>query len=98
LDLGRVREAEVRRRKARVLRDRDDVEEREDRRARRHHEVHARDQLQARRRRGEAVVVVTPEELGDRAEIHDVIVRYGWAIDTKDWALLDTCFTGDAHV
>ncbi len=31
-------------------------------------------------------------------EIGDVIVRYGWAIDTKDWALLDTCFTDDAHV
>ncbi|HYL50580.1 MAG TPA: nuclear transport factor 2 family protein [Acidimicrobiia bacterium] len=41
---------------------------------------------------------MTPEELADRAEIHDVIVRYGWAIDTKDWALLDSCFTGDAHV
>ena len=39
-----------------------------------------------------------PQELSDRAEIHDVIVRYGWAIDTKDWALLDTCFTDDAHV
>jgi 3-phenylpropionate/cinnamic acid dioxygenase small subunit len=41
---------------------------------------------------------VTPAELSDRAEIHDVIVRYGWAIDTKDWDLLDTCFTDDAFV
>ena len=41
---------------------------------------------------------MTPQELSDRAEIQDVIVRYGWAIDTKDWALLDTCFTDDAHV
>ena len=41
---------------------------------------------------------MTPEELSDRAEISDVIVRYGWSIDTKDWALLDTCFTDDAHV
>ena len=40
----------------------------------------------------------SPQELADRAEIHDVIVRYGWAIDTKDWALLDTCFTEDAEV
>ena len=40
----------------------------------------------------------SPQELADRAEIHDVIVRYGWAIDTKDWALLDTCFTADADV
>ena len=38
------------------------------------------------------------EELADRAEIHDVVVRYGWALDTKDWALLDTCFTDDAEV
>jgi hypothetical protein len=30
----------------------------------------------------------SPQELADRAEIQDVIVRYGWAIDTKDWALL----------
>ena len=35
------------------------------------------------------------QELADRAEIQDVIVRYGWAIDTKDWDLLDTCFTAD---
>ena len=40
----------------------------------------------------------SPQELADRAEIHDVIVRYGWAIDTKDLALLDTCFTADAEV
>jgi 3-phenylpropionate/cinnamic acid dioxygenase small subunit len=43
-------------------------------------------------------VPYTPQELSDRAEIHDVIVRYGWAIDTKDWDLLDTCFTADAYV
>ena len=40
----------------------------------------------------------TPQQLVDRAEIADVIVRYGWAIDTKDWALLDTCFQPDAQV
>src|SRR4029079_492915 len=40
----------------------------------------------------------SPQDLADRAEIQDVIVRYGWAIDTKDWALLDTCFTADAEV
>ena len=40
---------------------------------------------------------MTPEECCDRAEIHDVVIRYGWAIDTKDWALLDTCFTDDAE-
>jgi 3-phenylpropionate/cinnamic acid dioxygenase small subunit len=40
----------------------------------------------------------SPQELADRAEIQDVLVRYGWAIDTKDWELLDTCFTDDAEV
>ncbi|HVJ96597.1 MAG TPA: nuclear transport factor 2 family protein [Acidimicrobiia bacterium] len=40
----------------------------------------------------------TPQQVADRAEIHDVIVRYGWAIDTKDWALLDECFLPDAHL
>ena len=88
VDLRRVREGEERRRQARVLRDRDDVDERADRQAGRHHEVHARDQLQARRRRAEAAARDaddSPEQLSDRAEIHDVIVRYGWAIDTKDW-------------
>jgi len=38
------------------------------------------------------------QELSDRAEIGEVIFRYGWAIDTKDWDLLDTCFTADAQV
>lgn len=38
------------------------------------------------------------QDLADRAEIHDLVVRYGWAIDTKDWELLDTVFTPDAFV
>ena len=38
------------------------------------------------------------QELSDRAEIQDLIVRYGWAIDTKDWELLDTIFTPDAFL
>jgi hypothetical protein len=37
-------------------------------------------------------------ELSDRIEINDLLVRYTTAIDTKDWALLDTCFTPDADV
>ena len=40
---------------------------------------------------------MTPDELSDRAEITDVVHRYGWAIDTQDWDLLDTCFTDDAY-
>jgi SnoaL-like protein len=43
-------------------------------------------------------VSYSPDQLSDLAEIRDVLVRYGWAIDTKDWALLDTCFTADATV
>ena len=37
----------------------------------------------------------TPQELSDRAEIHDVIVRYARAIDSKDWDSPDTVFTAD---
>jgi len=40
----------------------------------------------------------TLEELSDRLEIQDLLTRYTVAIDQKDWALLDTCFTPDAHV
>jgi 3-phenylpropionate/cinnamic acid dioxygenase small subunit len=40
----------------------------------------------------------TPEQLSDRAEIQDVIHRYAWSIDTRDWDTLDTCFTEDAYV
>ena len=41
---------------------------------------------------------MTVGELSDRIEIQDLLVRYARAIDTKDWDLLDTCFTPDAHV
>ena len=34
----------------------------------------------------------------DRLAIEDVIVRYTIAIDEKDWDLLDTVFTPDAHL
>ncbi|MGQ0825988.1 MAG: nuclear transport factor 2 family protein [Actinomycetota bacterium] len=37
-------------------------------------------------------------ELADRAEILDVIHRYAWALDTRDWDSLDTCFTADAFL
>jgi 3-phenylpropionate/cinnamic acid dioxygenase small subunit len=37
-------------------------------------------------------------EISDRIRIQDLLVRYTRAIDTKDWALLDGCFTPDAHV
>jgi len=37
-------------------------------------------------------------QLRDRIEIQDLLVRYATALDTKDWVLLDTCFTKDARV
>ncbi len=38
------------------------------------------------------------QEISDRIEINDLLTRYTVAIDTKDWNLLDTCFTPDAQV
>jgi len=38
------------------------------------------------------------EEISDRIQIDDLLTRYTVAIDTKDWALLDRCFTPDARV
>lgn len=38
------------------------------------------------------------QEISDRLEIQDLLTRYTRAIDTKDFALLDTCFLHDAHV
>ena len=38
------------------------------------------------------------QEIGDRLEIEQLIVRYTVAIDNKDWELLDTVFTPDAEL
>ena len=38
------------------------------------------------------------QELSDRAEITDVLVRYTRAIDTGEWDRLDTVFTPDAQI
>jgi 3-phenylpropionate/cinnamic acid dioxygenase small subunit len=35
-------------------------------------------------------------ELVDRLAIQELVVRYAWAIDTKDWAALDSVFLPDA--
>jgi hypothetical protein len=43
-------------------------------------------------------MALTLQELSDRIEIADLLTRYTTAIDTKDWDLLDTCFTPDADV
>ena len=37
------------------------------------------------------------EVSNDREQITDVLVRYATAIDTRNWALLRTCFTPDAR-
>ena len=36
-------------------------------------------------------------EISDRLEIEQLMVRYIEAIDSKDWGLLDSVFTEDAH-
>ena len=38
----------------------------------------------------------TMQMLVDRAAIVDITHRYCWALDTKDWPVLDTIFTVDA--
>lgn len=38
------------------------------------------------------------QEISDRLEIQQLMVRYARAIDTRDYPLLDTCFVPDAHV
>lgn len=38
------------------------------------------------------------QEISDRFRIADLLTRYTVAIDTKDYALLDSCFTPDAHL
>ena len=37
-------------------------------------------------------------EIADRLAIEDLLTRYCQAIDTRDWALLDTVFVTDAHI
>ena len=38
------------------------------------------------------------QEISDRLEIEDVLIRYTRAIDTDDWDQLDTVFTPDAAI
>ena len=38
------------------------------------------------------------QQVSDRIEIDDLLVRYTRAIDEKDWALLDTVFVPDADI
>jgi len=41
---------------------------------------------------------VTLDEISDRLEIQDLMVAYCYAIDNRDWDLLDTIFTPDAII
>ena len=38
------------------------------------------------------------EEISDRLEIQDLMVRYSYAIDSRNWDALDDVFTPDAHI
>jgi hypothetical protein len=38
------------------------------------------------------------QEISDRIEINDLLIRYTKAIDQKDWKLLDSVFTPDAQL
>jgi hypothetical protein len=38
------------------------------------------------------------QEISDRLEIEDLLVRYSHAVDTHQWELLDEIFTADAHI
>ncbi len=38
------------------------------------------------------------QEISDRLEIQDLFARYCFAIDERDWDVLDTIFTADAQI
>ncbi|MCM6777694.1 nuclear transport factor 2 family protein [Nocardia sp. CDC159] len=38
------------------------------------------------------------QEISDRLEIEDLMVRYSHAVDAGRWELLDEIFTADAHI
>ncbi|WP_405495271.1 nuclear transport factor 2 family protein [Nocardia sp. NBC_00511] len=38
------------------------------------------------------------QEISDRMEIADLMVRYSHAVDTHEWETLDEIFTPDAHI
>jgi hypothetical protein len=39
-----------------------------------------------------------PQEVSDRLEVYDLLARYSWCIDSRDWDGLDPLFTDDAHL
>lgn len=38
------------------------------------------------------------QQISDRLEIEDLMVRYSHAVDTRQWKLLDEIFTADAEI
>jgi 3-phenylpropionate/cinnamic acid dioxygenase small subunit len=42
--------------------------------------------------------MLTIEEISDRLEIQDLLIRYSHAVDTWDWDLYRTVFTEDAYI
>jgi 3-phenylpropionate/cinnamic acid dioxygenase small subunit len=43
-------------------------------------------------------MALSVQEISDRIEINDLLIRYTRGIDQKDWKLLDTVFTPDAEL
>jgi SnoaL-like domain len=43
-------------------------------------------------------MVLSLQELSDRMELNDLIVRYSTAVDRRDWDLYETLFTDDATI
>jgi hypothetical protein len=44
------------------------------------------------------VAMLSLQEISDRLEIQDLMVRYSHAVDTRQWDLLDKVFTADAYI
>ena len=42
--------------------------------------------------------MLTLQEISDRMEIQDLMVRYSYAIDSRNWDALDDVFTADAFI
>ena len=47
---------------------------------------------------GESTMTMSMQEISDRLEIQDLMVRYSYAIDSRNWDALDDVFTPDAHI
>lgn len=42
--------------------------------------------------------MLTLEQLSDRQELQELVTDYAYAIDERNWAVLDRVFTADAHI